>query len=88
MSNISEVSSSLSSVTKFWFEDIHPSKHWIKNSEFDDELRARYLNLLLEVKNGDHDYLSNQSDGALALVLVLDQFSRVVICLSPNTYHG
>lgn len=68
-------------ILRFWFEDIEHS-HWFKkDSEFDRELEQRFGKLLLLAKNDQLDNWCSISRGRLALIILLDQFSR-------NIYRG
>ena len=62
-------------VVTFWRE-AGPEK-WFKNDEaFDVEIADRFSALHRAAAQGDHDAWAESGDGALALILVLDQFSR------------
>ncbi|MGB0712113.1 MAG: DUF924 family protein [Gammaproteobacteria bacterium] len=61
-------------VLDFWFSDrVKPL--WFRSTEaFDQELRDRYQALWQAAARGELDHWSDNPDGALALVIVLDQF--------------
>lgn len=61
-------------VLEFWFAD--PSRWWRKDPAFDDEIRARFEALHEEIDRGEHEDWCAAPRGALAYVIVLDQFSR------------
>lgn len=54
------------------------ARWWSKSPEIDDEIRARFAALHAEVAAGRRDDWERTARGALAKVLVLDQFSRVL----------
>jgi uncharacterized protein (DUF924 family) len=63
-------------ILQFWFEDIEHSRWFKKDPDFDRELEQRFGHLL-ELAN--HEQLDDWCDtprGRLALIIVLDQFSR------------
>jgi inorganic pyrophosphatase len=61
-------------VLAFWFADI--SRAWKKDPAFDDEIRTRFGTLHAELDRGEHPEWATTARGALATILVLDQFSR------------
>lgn len=61
-------------VLAFWFAD--PARWWKKNAAFDAEVRERFLALHESIDRGDHEDWLETPRGALAYVVVLDQFSR------------
>ena len=61
-------------VLGFWFED--PSRWWKKDPAFDAEVRAKFEALHDAIDRGAHESWLNTARGALAYVVVLDQFSR------------
>ena len=66
----------LQSVIEFWFSDRVKEKWWDKDTEFDQEIKAKFLNLHRELANQNLDQYLNSAESALAVVIVLDQFSR------------
>ncbi len=67
-------------ILEFWLA-AGPSAWWRKNNKFDEEIRTRFGDLLEPAAAGDFDDWRNEAPSCLALVLVLDQFSR-------NLYRG
>ncbi len=66
---------------RFWFGDDaaygKPSKAWfVKNPEFDREIRARFLPLYDQAAVGELDHWQSVPGECLALVIALDQFPR------------
>ena len=58
-----------------WFGQFRPE--WFqKNAAFDQEIRRRFLPLLAALIEGEHQDWLLSPRGALAFVIVLDQFSR------------
>ena len=60
----------------FWFEEIDRKAWFEKNQAFDDTLRARFAALREEAEAGLLDAWSQTPQGALALILLLDQLPR------------
>jgi uncharacterized protein (DUF924 family) len=72
-------------VLDFWFGKLDArgvaaeakSRAWFeKNEAFDREIEARFGALHAEIARGEHDDWLSSTRGALAMVIVLDQFSR------------
>ncbi len=61
-------------VIAFWFAD--PARAWSKDPAFDAEIRARFGALHAAIDQGAHTDWLDSARGALAYVIVLDQFSR------------
>jgi uncharacterized protein (DUF924 family) len=80
---VSEVRSA--DVLAFWFDGPDDADHgkrrkawFIKDPAFDAEIRARFLERIEQAARGQFDDWREDAHGALALVIVLDQFSRNV----------
>lgn len=59
----------------FWVEAGY-EKWFTKDLGFDEEFRARYLDLHYAAARREHDTWIETPDGALALMILLDQFPR------------
>ena len=62
-------------VVSFW-QLAGPSRWFTRDAAFDGELSARYRDLVGQARSGFYDGWARNPEGALALILVLDQFSR------------
>lgn len=62
-------------VISFW-HDAGPKRWFAKDEGFDAEIKERFGVLHGEAASGEHDHWAGTPEGALALLLVLDQFSR------------
>ena len=72
-------------VVTFWIEA--GPKAWFKKSEvFDAEIRHRFEALHFAASRGELDDWAQTSDGALALLLLLDQFPRNLFRGSPHAF--
>ncbi|OIN85822.1 MAG: hypothetical protein AUJ12_07750 [Alphaproteobacteria bacterium CG1_02_46_17] len=67
---------SIQDVLHFWFEETSPSQWFQVNEVFDDMVRDRFAGLYQMAVNGVCDGWAREVDGALALVLIFDQFPR------------
>ena len=64
------------SVIKFWFEEISRECHFKKDSDFDQLVETRFGLTLLQARVGELWHWRETARGALAEIIVLDQFSR------------
>ncbi|MEN8722032.1 MAG: DUF924 family protein [Alphaproteobacteria bacterium] len=63
-------------VLRFWFTD-GSQANWFDSSEvFDDLIRSKFLMLWEAACEGAVDAWADEAQGALALIIVLDQFTR------------
>ncbi len=74
------------SVLRFWFEESTPQQWFEKSDEYDRIIEDRFGDLHREAANGDHDGWTDSADGSLALILVLDQFSRNLFRDDPRAF--
>lgn len=72
-------------IVAFW-RDAGPSKWFAKDDAFDAELRDRFLDAHFAAARREHEALLDDADGALALVLLLDQVPRNVFRDSGHAF--
>jgi len=75
-------------VLNFWFAG-DPSrwrKKWFKKSDEFDTACARFAEALCDAKQGLLDHWTATPQGSLALIILLDQFSRNLFRGSPESY--
>lgn len=65
-----------SEILHFWFVETDPSLWFQKNEEFDARIRDRFLVTYEMAAEGLSNEWGKDADGALALIIVLDQFPR------------
>ncbi len=75
-----------SEVLTFWFDDIEHSSWFRKDPEFDRNLEHRFGEVLKQAKEGRFDHWHHAATGSLALIVVLDQFSRNIHRESPLAF--
>jgi uncharacterized protein (DUF924 family) len=68
-------------IVDFWFSDPVKARWFKPTAEFDAQLRDKYSALLRAARAGDLDDWADTAQGALALILLLDQLPR-------NIYRG
>lgn len=71
---------SAAEIVQFWI-DAGPSRWFKKDTAFDDEFRARFATEHAVAANGELDGWMNDAEGALALLILLDQYPR-------NSFRG
>lgn len=80
------------SVLSFWFGDdsLHPTQRqsvWFNPTpEFDLQVAARFASMVEEAATGAFDDWGKTSGGALALVILLDQFPRHIHRGDPRAF--
>jgi uncharacterized protein (DUF924 family) len=67
-------------VTGFWAK-AGPAKWWVRSDAFDDAIRLRFEPVHHAAARGEYAAWEATADGALALILLFDQFPR-------NLYRG
>jgi uncharacterized protein (DUF924 family) len=72
-------------VLAFW-RDAGPDRWYIRDDDFDADIRGRYLGLWQRAAAGELASWETSDDGALALVIALDQFPRNMFRDSAKTY--
>lgn len=65
-------------VLSFWFKELEPRAWWNSSPALDTQIRERFGNTLKQAAASELDAWRTNSQGRLAEILVLDQFSRHV----------
>ncbi|MBS0472528.1 MAG: DUF924 domain-containing protein [Proteobacteria bacterium] len=64
------------SVIQFWRDEVHPARWFAEDAALDKQIRDRFESLWRSARDGGLDAWQETPEGALALVIVLDQFPR------------
>lgn len=64
----------INEIVEFWFSDEVRPKWFSSTNEFDQQLRDKYLETWGLARAGKYDFWELEAKGALALVIILDQF--------------
>ncbi len=64
------------------------ARWWKKDPAFDDFLRQQYGRSVEQALAGELDQLTERAPGPLALILLLDQFTRNIYRNTPKMYAG
>lgn len=65
-------------ILDFWFHELTPDQHWQKSDELDLTIKTRFGDWQQKAARGELFDWRKNPDGALAEVILLDQFSRNV----------
>ena len=68
-------------ILDFWFVELQPKHHWIKDPKLDDEIKTSFERTLIQARACELFEWRKNPKGRLAEIIVLDQFSR-------NIYRG
>ncbi|CAN5705716.1 DUF924 family protein [soil metagenome] len=86
---------SIRDILDFWFLPLDHPDHgkprelwWVGPAEFDAEISQRFSVALDRAIDGDFDHWQRSPDGALALILLCDQFSRNMHRKSEHAFVG
>jgi uncharacterized protein (DUF924 family) len=74
-------------VLAFWRE-AGPSRWFRKDNAFDDQFRARFLGTHEAAVRGEFDGWALEPEGALALLILLDQFPRNAFRGNPRMFES
>ncbi len=73
-------------ILDFWFKDTKPQQWFQTNEEFDTLIKERFFDVYDKAAMGILDDWRTDSDGALALCLLLDQFPRNMFRETPKAF--
>lgn len=73
-------------IINFWFNELEPKQHWIKNPEFDKLIEQRFGDLLIAASKCELFSWRTTAQGRLAEIIVLDQFSRNIYRDMPQAF--
>ena len=75
-------------VLDFWFTEI-TTESWFKSSaDFDVALEARFGGAVTNALAGRLDHWADNADGCLALIILLDQFTRNIFRQTARAFSG
>ncbi len=74
------------SILHFWFEELTPKQHFVKDAALDETIRTRFGDLLAAAARCELFEWRATAAGRLAEIIVLDQFSRNVYRDTPRAF--
>lgn len=75
------------SILSFWFDAPNDASRWF-SADLDEPIRSRYGSLVHAARTTALDHWSSTPDGALALLLLLDQFPRNIFRSTSDAYSS
>ena len=75
-------------ILRFWFEEIEPEQQFEKDADFDATIRARFGATYEAAAAGKLDHWEAEPRSCLALVILLDQFSRNMFRDTARMYES
>ena len=75
-------------VLRFWFQECRPHQWFRRNAGFDAMVLERFGKLTSSALNGELSHWEQSSSSALALVLMMDQFTRQIWRHEPRAFAG
>ena len=75
-------------ILNFWFAECTPEQWFKKDSDFDKMLEARFADTVERALAGKLDSWADSDSGCLALILLLDQFTRNIFRDTPRAFAG
>ncbi len=73
-------------ILHFWFNDLTPQQHFVKDAALDDTIRTRFGATLEAAARCELSAWRATLEGRLAEIVVLDQFSRNVYRDTPRAF--
>lgn len=81
------LNASAQDVLAFW-RDAGPSRWFRKDAAFDEQFRNRFLTAHEAAQRGELDAWADDAQGALALLILLDQFPRNAFRATPRMFES
>ena len=75
-------------ILNFWFIECKPEQWFKKNENFDRIIENRFYSAFEDAIEGKMDFLEETETGCLALIIVLDQFTRNMFRETPRAFVG
>ena len=75
------------SIIDFWFNKTSPEKRFKRDIFFDEEIRKNFMEDYNLAKSNHYDDWLNQPKECLALIILLDQFSRNLFRDKKEAFH-
>lgn len=75
-------------ILAFWFEESSPKQWFTKDKAFDSAIKSRFADTVSAALAGQQDRWADDLDGCLALIILLDQFTRNIFRDTPRAFSG
>ncbi len=73
-------------ILNFWFKESSPEDHFKRNENFDKKIRILFENDYKQAINNELEDWQDESFSCLALIILLDQFSRNLFRDNPQAF--
>ncbi len=73
-------------IVKFWFDELPPKDHFVKDAALDARVRDRFSATLAQAARCELFGWRSSAEGCLAEIVVLDQFSRNIFRDLPQAF--
>jgi uncharacterized protein (DUF924 family) len=73
-------------IVDFWFIETEPKQWFIKSEPFDRLIAERFATTVCQAQKGERDDWAQQPTSCLALILLLDQFTRQIYRDTPQAF--
>ncbi len=81
-----QINDTAQAVLDFWFDENTKPFWFAKSDDFDGLIRAKFGEVLVQASRGELDHWQDTAEGAVALIIVLDQFSRNIYRDTPSAF--
>ena len=71
-------------ILDFWFKESSQQDHWSKNDAYDKKIHKLFMVDLEKAIQNEYDDWQDNSKSSLALIILLDQFSRNLFRNNPK----
>ena len=78
----------INKVINFWFKECKPIDWFKKNTSFDLLIKKKFLKLVNLALNNKLSDWENTKEGSLALIILLDQFTRNIFRGNAKSFSG
>ena len=75
-------------ILNFWFKECKPEQWFKKNEDFDQMIENRFSCAIEDALKGKLDSWEENETGCLALIILLDQFTRNIFRDTPRAFAG
>ena len=75
-------------ILNFWFKECKPEQWFKKNEDFDQMIENRFSSAIEDAIAGKLGSWEESESGCLALIILLDQFTRNVFRDTPHAFVG
>ena len=73
-------------ILDFWFKESTPEEHFKRNDDFDQKIKDLFKNDYLDAISNELEDWQDNPRSCLALIILLDQFSRNLFRNSPKAF--